>query len=132
MIHDDIYQPLRWTFGLIPLLAGLDKFLNLLADWPGYVSPVLEALLPVAPATFMYGVGVIEIAVGLMILTRWVREGAWLASGWLVLIAFNLILAGSFDVAVRDLAMAVGAYTLARLAAARQEVPVTGSVSALA
>lgn len=132
MIHDDIYQPLRWTFGLIPLLAGFDKFLNLLADWPGYVSPVLEALLPVAPATFMYGVGVIEIAVGLMILTRWVREGAWLASGWLVLIAFNLILAGSFDVAVRDLAMAVGAYTLARLAAARQEVPVTGSVSALA
>lgn len=129
MTHDDIYQPLRWTYGLIPLLAGLDKFLNLLADWPSYVSPAMEAVLPVAPETFMLLVGVIEIGVGLMILTRWVREGAWLACGWLVLIAVNLILAGFLDVAVRDLALAVGAYTLARLAAVRQEVrvPVTAA-----
>jgi uncharacterized membrane protein YphA (DoxX/SURF4 family) len=127
MNPNEIYQPLRWTYGLIPLLAGLDKFSNLLADWPSYISPAMKAVLPVAPATFMYGVGVIEITVGLMILTRWVREGAWLACGWLVLIAGNLALAGYLDVAVRDLAMAVGAYTLARLAAARQEVPATVS-----
>lgn len=130
MNPNEIYQPLRWTYGLIPLLAGLDKFSNLLADWPSYVSPAMEAVLPVTPATLMYGVGMIEIAVGLMILTRWVREGAWLACGWLVLIAGNLALAGYLDVAVRDLAMAVGAYTLARLAAARQEVPATASAIA--
>jgi len=121
--YEHLYQPLRWTYGLIPLLAGLDKFFNLLADWPGYISPALQSVLPVAPSTFMHAVGVIEIAVGVLILTRWVREGAWLACGWLVLIAVNLVIAGHLDVAVRDLAMAVGAYTLAGLASARQEVP---------
>lgn len=126
----EIYQPLRWTYGLIPLLAGLDKFFNLLADWSTYVSPTLEALLPVAPTTFLYVVGVIEVAVGLMILTRWVRLGAWLATGWLVAIALNLILGGYLDIAVRDLAMAVGAYTLARLAEARHGVPAARPVPA--
>lgn len=121
--YEHLYQPLRWTYGLVPLLAGLDKFFNLLADWPGYISPTLQSLLPVAPSTFMHAVGVIEIAVGVLILTRWVREGAWLACGWLVLIAINLVIAGHLDIAVRDLAMAVGAYTLAGLASARQEVP---------
>lgn len=118
-----LYQPLRWTYGLIPLLAGLDKFFNLLADWPGYVSPAIQAALPVSPTTFMYVVGVIEMAVGVMVLTRWVREGAWLACGWLVLIAGNLALAGMFDIAVRDLGLAVGAYTLAQLATVRRDVP---------
>ena len=71
----------------------------------------------------MYAVGIIEIAVGLMVLTRWTRLGAWIAAAWLVLIAVNLVTLGMFDIAVRDLAMAVGAYTLARLAELRQEAP---------
>ena len=80
-------------------------------------------LLPVSAQTFMYVVGIIEIAVGLMVLTRWTRLGAWIAAAWLVLIAVNLVTMGFFDIAVRDLAMAVGAYTLARLAELRQEYP---------
>jgi hypothetical protein len=71
----------------------------------------------------MYAVGIIEIVAGLMVLTRWTRLGAWIAAAWLVLIAVNLITMGLFDIAVRDLAMAVGAYTLARLAELRQESP---------
>jgi uncharacterized membrane protein YphA (DoxX/SURF4 family) len=118
-----IYQPLRLTYGLIPLLAGLDKFLNLLADWPGYVSPLVAGVLPLAPETLMYVVGVVEIAVGVLVLTRWTRLGAWIAAAWLTLIALNLVAMGTFDVAVRDLAMAVGAYTLARLAQAREAAP---------
>jgi uncharacterized membrane protein YphA (DoxX/SURF4 family) len=117
---NSIYQPLRLAYGLVPLLAGLDKFFGLLADWEAYLSPTIAGLLPVSPGTFMAVVGVIEIAVGVMVLTRWVRLGAYLAMGWLVLIAINLVLAGFLDIAVRDLAMAVGAYTLARLAEARQ------------
>jgi hypothetical protein len=78
------------------------------------------SLLPVGPGAFMAVVGVVEIAVGVMVLTRWARLGAYLAMAWLVLIAINLLLAGFIDVAVRDLAMAVGAYTLARLSEARQ------------
>jgi len=120
---ESLYRPLWLTYGLVPLLAGLDKFLNLLTDWPKYLSPWMADLLPVSAQTFMYAVGIIEIAVGLMVLTRWTRIGAWIAAAWLVLIALNLVTMGLFDIAVRDLAMAVGAYTLAKLAELRHEAP---------
>jgi len=120
---ESLYRPLWLTYGLVPLLAGLDKFFNLLTDWPKYLSPWIANLLPVSAQTFMYAVGVIEIVVGLLVLTRWTRLGAWIAAAWLVLIALNLATLGLFDIAVRDLAMAVGAYTLARLAELRQELP---------
>ena len=128
---ESLYRPLWLTYGLVPLLAGLDKFLNLLTDWPKYLSPLVEGMLPVSPQTFMYAVGIIEIAVGLLVLTRWTRLGAWIAAAWLVLIALNLVTLGMFDIAVRDLAMAVGAYTLARLAELRQEAPAAMHVSRL-
>jgi uncharacterized membrane protein YphA (DoxX/SURF4 family) len=120
---ESLYRPLWLTYGLVPLLAGLDKFLNLLTDWPKYLSPWMAGLLPMSPQTFMYVVGIIEIVVGLMVLTRWTRLGAWIAAVWLVLIAGNLVTMGLFDIAVRDLAMAVGAYTLARVAELRHEAP---------
>ena len=120
---ESLYRPLWLTYGLVPLLAGLDKFLKLLADWPKYLSPLVAGLLPVSPETFMRAVGIIEIAVGVMVLTRWTRLGAWIAAAWLVAIALNLVTMGLFDIAVRDHAMAVGAYTLARLAELRQEAP---------
>lgn len=120
---DAIYRPLWLTYGLVPFLAGLDKFFNLLTDWPQYLSPLVSGMLPMEPQTFMYVVGVIEMAVGVMVLTRWTRLGAWIAAAWLVAIALNLLSMGVLDVAVRDLAMAVGAYTLARLAELRQEAP---------
>lgn len=122
---ESLYRPLWLTYGLVPLLAGLDKFFNLLTDWPKYLSPWMAGLLPMSPETFMHVVGVIEIAVGLMVLTRWTRLGAWIAAVWLVLIAGNLVTMGLFDIAVRDLAMAVGAYTLARVAELRHEAPAT-------
>ena len=128
---DSIYRPLWLTYGLVPLLAGLDKFFNLLTDWTKYVSPLVAHLLPVSPQTFLYAVGIIEIAVGLMVLTRWTRLGAWIAAAWLVLIAINLLTLGMFDIAVRDLAMAVGAYSLARLAELRQESPVEAPAASL-
>lgn len=128
---DSLYRPLWLTYGLVPLLAGLDKFFNLLTDWPKYLSPWMANLLPVPAETFMYAVGVIEIGVGLMVLTRWTRLGAWIAAAWLVLIALNLVTMGLFDIAVRDLAMAVGAYTLAKLAELRQESPAAVPASGL-
>ena len=62
---ESLYRPLWLTYGLVPLLAGLDKFLNLLTDWPKYLSPWMAGLLPMSPQTFMHVVGVIEIVVGL-------------------------------------------------------------------
>jgi uncharacterized membrane protein YphA (DoxX/SURF4 family) len=113
------YRLLRITFGVVPFLAGLDKFFNLLAHWDRYMSPLAERLLPMSPATFLHLAGVIEMAVGIAILTRWTRLASYVAAVWLVGIALNLLLAGYFDVAVRDVVMAIAAYTLAKLSEAR-------------
>jgi hypothetical protein len=110
---------LKLGYGLVPLLAGLDKFFNLLTFWPKYVSPTVATILPIGPQELMYAIGVIEIAVGLMILARWTALGSYVAAAWLVGIAINLVLAGYFDVAVRDVMMAVGAFTLARMTEVR-------------
>ena len=108
---------LRIAFGLVPILAGLDKFTYWLTDWSQYVAPAARAVLPVAPETFLYVAGVIEVLVGLAILTRWTEIASYVAAVWLTLIAANLVLAGFFDVAVRDLVMALAAFTLGRLTA---------------
>ena len=122
-------QALKVAFGVVPFLAGLDKFFNLLADWPRYLSPAAEAVLPVTAQTFMHFAGVVEMVVGLAILTRWTVIGSHVAAVWLVAIAINLVSSGTFlDVAVRDLVMATAAYTLARLTeaseSARTAVPI--------
>jgi uncharacterized membrane protein YphA (DoxX/SURF4 family) len=113
------YWALRLTYGLVPLLAGLDKFTNLLVKWPKYLSPLVARLVPFSAQAFMGLVGVVEIVVGLGVLLRYPRIGGYVAAAWLGLIAANLVAAGMFDVAVRDLAMAVGAIALATLDRAR-------------
>jgi hypothetical protein len=112
---------LRLTYGLVAFLAGLDKFFNLLANWEMYLAPAIAGLSPVSGSTLMRTAGVIEMIVGVAILTRWTGIGAYIVSAWLLLISLNLLLSGSFiDVAVRDVAMSVGAWTLARLSEIRQ------------
>jgi len=107
---------LRAALGAAAFLAGLDKFFNLLADWPGYLSPLVTGLLPITALALMRVIGVIEMAVGALILTGYTRLGGYVASVWLVGIAVNLASTGRFfDVAVRDVAMAIAAFTLARL-----------------
>ena len=108
---------LRIAIGLMATLAGLDKFLNLLADWPSYVAPIAAHLLPVSAQTFMYAVGVIELAVGITILFVRPSLGAFVASAWLLLVAGNLVLGAHFDIAVRDVVLAVSAFALGELAA---------------
>jgi uncharacterized membrane protein YphA (DoxX/SURF4 family) len=119
---------LRIGVGLAAFLAGLDKFFNILTDWGMYLSPFLQHLSPVSGKTFMHLVGVIEIFVGLAILTRWTRIGAYIASAWLLLIAVNLLTSGGFfDLAVRDVEIAIGAYVLARMTEVKQAVIVLAS-----
>lgn len=117
---DTPFTMLKLTYGLVPVVAGLDKFTNLLVDWKQYLSPVAANALPVSPATFMMIVGVIEIFAGLLVLGR-TRIGAYVVGAWLAGIALNLITTGHYlDVAVRDLVMSVGAFALAKLAEARE------------
>jgi hypothetical protein len=106
---------LKLTFGIVPIVAGLDKFTNLLANWSDYLSSGIKGMLPVDALVFMKIVGIIEIAAGLIVLVR-PLIGAYIVMAWLVCIAIQLIAGGHyFDVAVRDLVMAIGAYTLIQL-----------------
>lgn len=111
-----VYTLLKFTYGLVPIVAGLDKFTNLLTDWDKYLNPSIAQMLPFSPHTFMMIVGVIEIVAGLIVLAR-PAIGAYIVMAWLVCIALTLITGkGYLDVAVRDLVMAIGAYSLAQLA----------------
>jgi len=106
---------LKYTFGLVPIVAGLDKFTNLLTDWSQYTAASLIELLPFEVGVFMAIVGTIEIAAGILVLYK-TKLGAFIVAAWLLLIAITLILSGSFiDVAVRDIVMSIAAFSLAKL-----------------
>ncbi|WKD84689.1 hypothetical protein KCTC32516_00023 [Polaribacter huanghezhanensis] len=106
---------LKYTFGLVPIVAGLDKFTNILTNWSQYVSDGFAGMIPFEPSTFMMIVGVIEIVAGVLVLTK-TKLGAYVVSAWLTAIALTLIFSWSYvDVAVRDLVMAIAAFSLAKL-----------------
>lgn len=114
---------LRIGLGLAPILAGLDKYFNILADWSMYLSPLATRVVPVQPATFMHIVGVVEIIAGIIVLSRWTKIGAYMVMAWLLAICVNLLTTGMFhDLAVRDFELAIGAFALAQLTAVRQEL----------
>lgn len=111
----EVQTILKFTYGIIPIVAGADKFTNFLADWGNYLNPSLQAVLPFSTNTLMMIVGIIEIIAGILVFVNPVK-GGYLVSAWLVLIALSLLASGSYlDVAVRDLAMAIGAWSLAKL-----------------
>ncbi|HEY4107515.1 hypothetical protein [Puia sp.] len=112
---NQIQQTLKFTFGIVPIVAGLDKFTNLLTNWVDYLNPGLKGMLPVDALVFMKIVGVIEIVAGIIVLVR-PLIGGYIVMLWLICIALQLIVSGHYlDVAVRDLVMAVSAYTLVQL-----------------
>ncbi len=115
--QDRLATMLRIGLGSTAFLAGADKFTNLLADWERYLAPQARERLPITGKTFMRIVGVIEMAVGTGILAGPTRLSSYVAAGWLTAIAGNLALNGDYDIAVRDVNMALGAVALAQLSA---------------
>jgi uncharacterized membrane protein YphA (DoxX/SURF4 family) len=121
---------LRVALGAGLLLAGLDKFANVLTDWSMYLSPFVERRLPVSAAVALRAAGVLEVVIGLALLSRWTRVAAYAASAWLAAVALNLALAGNFwDLVLRDLEIAVAAFTLGPLTAWRESLSPSRSPS---
>jgi uncharacterized membrane protein YphA (DoxX/SURF4 family) len=118
-LSDPGYQAfviLRAGFTVAPILFGLDKFANLLVDWPAYLAPWIDDVVPGSAQTAMYAVGVIEIVAGLAVALA-PRFGGWLVAGWLAGIIVNLLtIPGYYDIALRDFGLLLGAVALARLA----------------
>lgn len=107
---------LRLGFIALPLLMGLDKFTNLLTDWPGYLAPWAVALLPISAQAAMHVIGVIEIVAAIGIALR-PRVAAWVVAAWLAGIILNLLTyPGFFDVALRGIGLLVAAVALGLLA----------------
>jgi hypothetical protein len=113
------FRALQIGFVAAPILAGADKFFGLLTEWTQYLWPGFPSLLGVTPEAFMGIVGIVEIVAGVTVALR-PRFGGYLVAAWLVGIIVNLLLLGDyFDIALRDLGLAIGAFALARLATAR-------------
>jgi len=109
------YLILLVGYAVLPVVAGIDKFLHLLVNWDQYLAPLATQILPVSGHTFMLIVGVVEIAAGLLVAFR-PRIGAYVVALWLVGIVVNLLLIpGFYDIALRDFGLALGALALARL-----------------
>ena len=117
--RDPRYQAfslMRLTFTVAPIAFGLDKFANVLADWPGYLAPWMNDIAPGSGQDFMYLVGAIEILAGIIVALK-PRYGAYIVAGWLAGIVINLLTySGFYDIALRDFGLMLAALTLARLA----------------
>jgi uncharacterized membrane protein HdeD (DUF308 family) len=115
---------LRFGFTVAPIIAGLDKFAQVLTHWDKYLAPAVSNTLGIAPHTFMMAVGVIEIVAGLVVAVK-PRFGGYLVAAWLAGIIVDLVMVGGYlDVALRDLGLCLGAISLARLAEAEERVRV--------
>ena len=113
---------LKYTYGIVPIVAGLDKLSNILTDWSQYFSLGMAETFSVDLGFVMILVGIVEIAVGIVEIAVGIVVllkpfiGGYITALWLVLIAMVLIVTGNhLDVAVRDLVMAIGAYSLVKL-----------------
>jgi hypothetical protein len=114
------YLILRTGFVVAPILFGLDKFANLLADWTTYLAPAIDRLVPGSASSAMLAIGVVEVVAGLVVAVR-PKVGGYLVAAWLAGIVANLLLLGDhYDVALRDFGLLLAALALARLATAFQ------------
>ncbi|MFZ5852453.1 MAG: hypothetical protein ACOYY2_13825 [Actinomycetota bacterium] len=130
-LSDPAYQAfllLRTVFTVAPILFGLDKFTNLLVDWPTYLAPWVNGIVPGTAQQAMYAVGVVEVVAGIVVALV-PRVGGWLVAAWLAGIILNLLtIPGFYDIALRDFGLLVATVALARLAT-RYAPPRRGSAA---
>src|SRR3954467_1105618 len=113
---DQAFLLLRTVFTVAPVVFGLDKFANVLTDWPQYLAPWIDRIVPGTAQQAMYLVGVVEVLAGVLVAVA-PRIGAWVVAAWLAGIIVNLLtIPGFYDIALRDFGLLVAAVALAPLA----------------
>lgn len=118
---------LKIGLGVGPIITGIDKYFDKLADWGMYLSPLATKIVPVSTPTFMHAVGVVEIIAGLIVLSRWTKVGSYIVMIWLLGIVVNLLTTGMFsDLAMRDFEIAIAAFALSQLSTERNRRTMAG------
>src|SRR6476469_10623001 len=126
---DQAFVLLRTVFTVAPIVFGLDKFANVLTDWPQYLAPWVDRIVPGTAQQAMYLVGVVEVLAGVLVAAA-PRIGAWVVAAWLAGIIVNLLtIPGFYDIALRDFGLLVAAVALGRLAAVHAPAGRIGSRS---
>lgn len=111
-----VHSILKYTYGIVFLVAGADKFFNMITNWTYYVGPIAIRIIPIDLAQLIMVVGAIEVIIGGLILAGKTRIGGILAAAWFIIVSANLLSMGMYyDVAIRDLVLAVGAICLVLL-----------------
>ena len=116
-----VFWMLRLGFTVAPILFGLDKLFNWMVEWPSYLAPWINDLMPGTAQEFMFVVGGVEILGGLLVALA-PRIGAPIVAAWLTAIVVNLVTFDPpeyYDIALRDVGLVFGALALTRLAWAR-------------
>jgi len=115
---------LKITYGLLFILSGADKFLNLIVNWQKYISPTLLSMLHISPVIIALIAGLVEVALGIAILSpKNTKLGAYLVVGWMLIMIANLLSMHSYyDIAIRDFFIMIGAFTLAQLTIIRERI----------
>jgi hypothetical protein len=105
-----LLDTLKYIYGLVPIVIGIDKFFFYIVDWNIYVSPLVAVYFPMVIAShFVHLVGVVEIVAGIIILSKYTRFGAYLVAAWIGLVVVDLLtIGGMYDIALRDVAILVG------------------------
>src|SRR3954470_7563704 len=124
------YQILHIGFTVLPIIAGIDKFFDVLTKWDMYLSPLGQKISGGHPHQFMLVVGVIEVVAGLGVAVM-PRVFGYVVMAWLWGIIINLFLCHNYyDIALRDFGLSLGALALVRLAEVYQHRHATGQTSA--
>lgn len=115
---------LKITYGLFFIVAGADKFINLLAHWQNYISPAVITMFHLSPTILAIGAAAIEIALGVALLSpKHTKIGAYLAIGWILIVIANLLsMHQYYDIVVRDFMIMLGAFVLAQLTTIRERI----------
>lgn len=111
-----VWLVLKISYGCAALIIGADKFFNYAVNWSKYLSPLISNALPISIPHIMYTIGVVEILVGLLILSKYTKLGASILSLWFLIIIANLLsMRMYYDIMARDLLLAIAAWSLAEI-----------------
>jgi len=105
---------LTYTFAVFLLCIGTDKIVqtNLITDWQSLVGPVVHFLLPVDLGTIVMLEGVIELLLGVFLLTRWKAITLFVLMFTIAIVATDLLILRYNNLAIREVILIVVCFAM--------------------